>query len=140
MVSIGKPEVGKELVAHLMLEEGEKYLFVDPENAIYDDLDLNRGIKETFFSPSTAFSFLDRFTKEDGFEELGEVLSKWSKAAFIPPKREQAFLQGGTFVFDGPNTLFAHYDESTAAHAKVDDVVQLAINAVAQKNAAAAKQ
>jgi hypothetical protein len=28
MLSIGKPEVGKELIAHLELQEGEKYLFV----------------------------------------------------------------------------------------------------------------
>lgn len=106
-------ETGKELIGHLGLKDGEKYLFtgtsltsmlpcllfvvkhiipydhhlsltniirtVDPENALYDDLDLNRGVKETFFSPSTPFAFLDRFTKKDGMKELGEVLSKWNK-------------------------------------------------------------
>lgn len=47
-------------------------------------------------------------------------------AVYIPPKQEQAFLQGGTFVFDGNDTIYAHYDESTAAHAKVEEVVALA--------------
>lgn len=51
----------------------------DPENALYDDLDLNRGVVETFFSPSTPFAFLDRFTKKDGMKDLTEVLSKWNK-------------------------------------------------------------
>mmetsp|Transcript_34203 Transcript_34203/g.48612 ORF Transcript_34203/g.48612 Transcript_34203/m.48612 type:complete len:133 (+) Transcript_34203:209-607(+) len=127
MVSIGKPEIGKELVAHLGLTNGQDYLFVDPENALYDDLDLNRGVKETFFSPSTPLAFLDRFTSQDGMKDLMEVLGKWNKAFYIPPKREQAFNQGGTFIFDGSNTVFAHYDESTGAHAKVQEVVELAI-------------
>lgn len=127
MVSIGKPEVGKDLVAHLGLRDGENYLFVDPDNEIYDDLDLNRGIKETFFSPSTPLSFLDRFASKGGMNELTEVMSKWNKAFYIPPKQSQAFNQGGTFVFSGPKTLFAHYDESTGAHAKVSDVVRLAV-------------
>jgi AhpC/TSA antioxidant enzyme len=79
MVSIGMPEKGKQLVEHLEIPRGQDYLFVDPENALYDDLLLNKGIKETFFSPGTPFAFLDRFTKRDGMKELTEVLSKWNK-------------------------------------------------------------
>jgi hypothetical protein len=79
MVSIGKPEIGRQLIDHLEFAKGEQYLFVDPENALYDDLDLNRGIKRTFFSPTTPFSFLDRFSKPDGTKELKEILSKWNK-------------------------------------------------------------
>lgn len=79
MVSIGKPEIGKRLVYHLEIPNGEQYLFVDPENALYDSLELNRGVKETFFSIETPFAFLERFTKPDGMKQLGEVLSKWSK-------------------------------------------------------------
>lgn len=133
MVSIGKPEVGKELIQHLELKKGEEYLFVDPENAIYDDLDLNRGVKETLFSPSTPFAFLDRFTKKDGMKDLLGVLSKWNKAVYIPPKQSQAFLQGGTFVVDGPRVVYAHYDESTAAHANIDKVIDLASERVSTR-------
>lgn len=135
MVSIGKPEVGKDLVAHLELQDGEEFLFVDPENSLYDVLDLNRGVKETFFSPSTPLSFLERFTKKDGMKDLMEVLSKWDKAFYLPPKQEQAFNQGGTFIFDGPKTVFAHYDESTAAHAKIEEVVDLATKTATGKSA-----
>mmetsp|Transcript_8656 Transcript_8656/g.15794 ORF Transcript_8656/g.15794 Transcript_8656/m.15794 type:complete len:142 (-) Transcript_8656:245-670(-) len=126
MVSIGKPEAGQQLVEHLEIPNGSEYLFVDPENILYDALHLNKGIKETFFSPGTPFAFLDRFTKKDGTKELKEVLSKWSKAFFIPPKQEQAFIQGGTFVFDGDETVFAHYDESTGAHSDIQQVIDFA--------------
>ena len=60
------------------------------------------------------------------------------EAAFIPPKQEQAFNQGGTFVFDGADTLFAHYDESTGAHASVEEVVKLATKAAAGSTVGAA--
>lgn len=78
MVSIGKPEIGRELIEHLEFKGGENYLHVgmynfcfdvliltscspthlptrsyffpfptcqDPKNALYDSLDLNRGVK-----------------------------------------------------------------------------------------------
>jgi hypothetical protein len=59
--------------------------FSDPENALYDSLDLNRGVKETFFSISTPFAFLDRLTKPGGTRELVEVLSKWNKGTLVNP-------------------------------------------------------
>lgn len=126
MVSIGKPGDGKQLVEHLDFANGDKYLYVDPENASHDSLELNRGIKETLISVETAFSFLDRFTKPNGTKELGVVLSKWSKAIYIPPKQSQALNQGGTFLFDGDETVFAHYDPSTAAHSNIQEVIDLA--------------
>lgn len=79
MVSIGKPEIGTQLINHLEFANGEDYLFVDPVNALYDDLDLNRGVQRTFFNPATPLSFLNRLTKANGTQELGEILSKWNK-------------------------------------------------------------
>jgi len=54
-------------------------------------------------------------------------------AFFIPPKQEQALLQGGSFVFDGAETLLAHYDESTAAHADLEQVKEVALKRAAKK-------
>jgi hypothetical protein len=51
----------------------------DPENAQFDALSLNRGVKETFFTVSTPFAFLDRISKPDGMKDLLQVLSKWNK-------------------------------------------------------------
>lgn len=53
-----------------------------------------------------------------------EVLGKWNNAVYVPPKLEQGFNQGGSFVFDGDRTVFAHYDESTAAHAIPGEMVK----------------
>ena len=47
-------------------------------------------------------------------------------AFYIPPKNDQAFLQGGTFVFVGDDTVYAHYDPSTAAHAPMEKVLSVA--------------
>ena len=134
IVSIGLPEKGQALLNHLGLEDalGNDTLFVDPENALYNALDLNRGVQRTFFTIDTPFAFLDRFTRRDGTRELGQVLSKWlNGAVYIPPKQEQGLLQGGVFVFQRfPNkptqTLLAHYDPSTAAHASIDRVMDIA--------------
>ena len=81
MVSIGVPEKGAALVQHLGIENGEDLLYVDPDNVLYDALNLNRGVGRTFFNINTPFAFLDRFTKKKGTKELIWVLSKWSNGA-----------------------------------------------------------
>jgi hypothetical protein len=126
LVSIGLPEKGKLLLDHLEFPNGDDYLLVDPENVLYDALDLNRGVQRTFFNPATPLAFLDRLQQGNGLEDLLYVLSKWKDAFFIPPKQAQALLQGGAFVFDGPKTVYAHYDPSTAAHAKLERVLEIA--------------
>lgn len=77
MVSIGVPEKAKELIQHLKIENGDSLLFVDPDNAVYDALDLRRGVARTFANPATPFAFLDRI-KEQDLSDLFQVLSKWS--------------------------------------------------------------
>lgn len=129
IVSIGKPEVGKDLVQHLQIPDGEDFLFVDPSNEAYDNLDLNRGVSRTFFNPATPMAFGRRVLEGKSMlsEELSEVLSKWKDAFYSPPKREQAFYQGGAFLFSGDKTVYAHYDEATAAHAVPDEMIDMAV-------------
>ena len=81
MVSIGTPTNGKKLVDHLAIPNLSDFLFVDPENVLYDSLSLNKGVRSTFFSPGTPFAFLKRFTEQDGMKELNEILPKWNKGA-----------------------------------------------------------
>lgn len=126
MVSLGTPENGKKLLDHLLIPNFADNLFVDPKNVLYDSLQLNKGIKSTFFGPGTSFAFLKRFTQPNGMKELNEVLPKWSKAIYNPPSQAQALKQGGTFVFDGDRTVFAHFDESTGAHSDIQQVIDLA--------------
>jgi len=62
-------------------------------------------------------------------EELLGVLGKWKDAVFVPPKQEQAFFQGGAFLFSGGGTSYAHYDEATAAHAVPAEMIEKALEA-----------
>ena len=80
-VSIGVPEKAAQLIEHLELDKygSQHLLHVDPENALYDALDLNRGVQRTFFNPATPFAFLERFLQPNGMEDLFVILSKWSK-------------------------------------------------------------
>lgn len=129
IVSIGLPEKGKELCKHLNIENGEDYLFVDPENSLYNDLDLNKGFGATFFNPATPLAFKDRLFREGGMfsSELMEVLGKWKDAVYIPPRQDQAFNQGGAFIFNNEQTVYAHYDEATAAHARPEEMIDRAL-------------
>ena len=134
IVSIGVPEKGKALCEHLAVADGENFVFVDPSNALYDDLGLNKSVARTFFNPATPLAFKDRLFREGSMfsSELTEVLSKWKDAFYIPPKQDQAFNQGGAFIFDEDRTVYAHYDEATAAHALPGDMVEKALAAVKQ--------
>jgi len=80
IVSIGLPEKAKYLAEHLGLgTNADQLLFVDPENGLYDALQLNRGVDRTFFNINTPYSMVDRFTKKDGMKQLTGVLGKWNK-------------------------------------------------------------
>lgn len=131
MISIGLPSKGEQLIQHLQVEEGQDWIFVDPENVCYDKLDLNKGVASTFGSIETPFAFRDRIFglngRTDGMKDLIDVLGKWKDAVYIPPKQEQAFIQGGTFIFQGKDTRFAHYDASAGSHMDVGNAVEKAI-------------
>lgn len=127
IVSIGKAEVGKKLCEHLGVVGGEEFIFADPENEVYDRLELNRGWN-TMIRPATAFRFKDRiFGSGEPLDELFNVLGKWKDAVYIPPKLEQSTNHGGTFIFNGENLVFAHYDESPGTHADTNEAVGVAI-------------
>lgn len=112
---------------HLEIENGGEFIFADPENEAYNLLDLNSGW-DTMIRPATAFRFRDRIFGQSGsLNELFEVLGKWKDAIYIPPNPEQATNHGGTFIFDGENTVFAHYDESPGTHADPNEAVDRAI-------------
>lgn len=133
LVSIGKPEVGMTLMQHLNIANGDEWMFVDPENALYDALELNSGIETTLFSIETPFAFRDRFFgtngRKDGMNDLLDVLGKWKDAVYIPPKQSQALQQGGVFIFQGEDTAFAHYDAAVGTHLEVQVAIDRAIEA-----------
>mmetsp|Transcript_41921 Transcript_41921/g.75545 ORF Transcript_41921/g.75545 Transcript_41921/m.75545 type:complete len:127 (-) Transcript_41921:145-525(-) len=125
-----------ELCKHLGIENGEEWIFADPENDAYDRLELNRGWG-TMISPATALRFKDRIFGGKGsfeFEQLFEVLGKWKDAFYLPPKLEQSTNHGGTFIFNGDDTVFAYYDESPGTHADTFDTVDMVIREATKGN------
>mmetsp|Transcript_23511 Transcript_23511/g.60131 ORF Transcript_23511/g.60131 Transcript_23511/m.60131 type:complete len:85 (+) Transcript_23511:513-767(+) len=50
-----------------------------------------------------------------GLGDLQDILSRWQP--WLPPKQDQAFNQGGAYVFEGSRVLFSHHDPSTGSHA-----------------------
>eukprot|EP00984_Skeletonema_dohrnii_P037684 scaffold39998_cov167-Skeletonema_dohrnii-CCMP3373.AAC.4 len=125
---IGKPEIGLELCDHLGIDNGQEYIYADPENDCYSNLALNSGWN-TMIRPATAFRFKDRFSQRGSMNSLFEVLGKWKDAVYIPPKLEQSTNHGGTFIFRDDEVLFAHYDESPGTHYDPNEAVNLAIEA-----------
>lgn len=121
------------MCAHLGIEDGEEWIYADPENDAYDRLRLNRGWN-TMVRPATAFRFKDRiFGGKESLDQLFEVLGKWKDAVYMPPKIEQSTNHGGTFIFDGGDVAFAHYDESPGTHADTSEVVEMAISRATSK-------
>ena len=48
------------------------------------------------------------------------------KGSTMTRSMEKTMVQGGSFVFEGDACLFEHYDESSGAHAGIDDILQAA--------------
>ncbi len=123
------------MAQHLNINDALEWIFVDPENKSYDALQLNSGIETTFLSIETPFAFRDRIFgmngRKDGMKDLLDILGKWK--VYLPPKQEQAFQQGGAFIFKGEDTVFAHYDAAAGAHIEVMNVVERAIKVATQE-------
>ena len=48
------------------------------------------------------------------------------KGSTMTRSMAKTMVQGGSFVFEGDATLFEHYDESSGAHAGIDDILKAA--------------
>ncbi|KAL4440489.1 hypothetical protein ABPG75_003490 [Micractinium tetrahymenae] len=113
-VSIGYPERGRKFSEQTGFPP--ELLLCDPENVTYSALGFKKGVRETFFSPETPLAFWERI-KAGKMGDLQAVLGRWTKQElWVPPKKDQAFQQGGAVIFQGRQLLFAHYDRATSAH------------------------
>jgi len=120
-VGIGTPERGIEFCDHIGFPR--ECLYSDPESVCYAALGLYKSASRTFVNPATPYAILRRL-QTDGAQDLRKVLGRWK--AWIPPDLSQSLQQGGTFVFDGKETLFEHFDQATGDHADLQLVLDAA--------------
>ena len=74
--------------------------------------------------------------KERGKKDLDAITGSLFKPGIYTPlmpkgstmtrSMEKTMVQGGSFVFEGDDVLFEHYDESSGAHAGIDDILKAA--------------
>mmetsp|Transcript_10439 Transcript_10439/g.21469 ORF Transcript_10439/g.21469 Transcript_10439/m.21469 type:complete len:107 (+) Transcript_10439:596-916(+) len=100
---------------------------------------LKKSVEATFFNPATPIAisrriFNDPFKPWLGFRSQStpggtssilKVLSGWlpDGRAIIPPSQDQAFNQGGFFVFgEGGELRLAHVDRGTGDHVELERV------------------
>jgi hypothetical protein len=69
--------------------------------------------------------------KARGRDDLNSVTGSFFRPGpykpLMPKSIEATLVQGGSFVFEGTQTLFEHYDESSGVHASIDDLVKAAL-------------
>lgn len=106
----------------------KEYLYSDPENKLYDALELVRSTPATLFTDvRTPLAIAKRFT--DGKQEfLGAALRNWRTAMWIPPRLDQGLQQGGSLVFKGKQTLYKYKDPSAGAHVDINELLRVALN------------
>mmetsp|Transcript_9454 Transcript_9454/g.18969 ORF Transcript_9454/g.18969 Transcript_9454/m.18969 type:complete len:138 (-) Transcript_9454:83-496(-) len=117
-IGIGTPSRGGEFCEHTGFPAAN--LYSDPDNQVYSALQMNAGVFQTFFRPETPLALAQRVV-EGRAKDLSDTLRSWK--IWIPPKLNQAYLQGGMMVFHGTKAVFQHYDPSPSAHADLDDVM-----------------
>ncbi|GLC33981.1 hypothetical protein PLESTB_000825100 [Pleodorina starrii] len=118
LVSIGTHARSKEFVE--VTGFPADCLFADPDNALYDALGLVKGVGATFFSADTPFA-IKRRMDEGRTGDLQDIMSRWQP--WLPPKPDQAFQQGGVFLFEGDRAVLTHYDTATGAHADLQQLL-----------------
>jgi hypothetical protein len=74
--------------------------------------------------------------KERGKADLDAITGSLFKPGIYTPlmpkgstmtrSMEKTMVQGGSFVFEGDDVLFEHYDESSGAHAGIADILKAA--------------
>jgi hypothetical protein len=119
-IGIGTAERAQEFSEHVNFPL--ENLYADPDNAVYDRLNLVKNISNTFFNPATPYAILDRI-QNGRTQDLQKALSQWKP--WIPPKFDQGLQQGGAFVFDGDTLLYGRKDKATGDHVNINTLLDV---------------
>jgi len=84
---------------------------------------------ESMWSPATTDAIEDR-GKDDLDSIVGNpfLLKPGPYKPLMPSNMESTLVQGASFVFDGKKTLLEHYDESSGAHIRIDELLDVALS------------
>lgn len=114
-VGVGTPASALEFCNKVPFPQ--ENLVADPDRATYKALALYEGVSRTFFNRATPMALL----KRGDAANLREATKNYT--LIMPKKNEDAFQQGGMFVFQGRDVLYARKDEGTADHAPMKEVL-----------------
>ena len=87
------------------------------------DLDAITG---SLFKPGIYVSVFTPSPRLTDTQTAGIYTPLMPKGSTMTRSMEKTMVQGGSFVFEGDATLFEHYDESSGAHAGIDDILKAA--------------
>jgi hypothetical protein len=104
----------------------KEYLYADPENKVYDALQLVKSSPLSLFTDARTPLALANRIKENRTKDLEDALKTWK--AWIPPKLDQGLQQGGCVVFDGYKTLYARKDPAVGDHVDLRLVLELLLS------------
>jgi len=119
-IGIGTSERAQEFCEHVAFPVDK--LYADPDNIVYDKLQLIKNLPDTFFNPATPYAILDRVQKGKT-DDLQKALSRWKP--WIPPKLDQGLQQGGAFIFQGSELLYGRKDKATGDHADINTLLEV---------------
>lgn len=98
-------------------------MLADPESNLYVALGLKKDLAATFFDRATPNAIWAQI-KSGEIEVLKQVMREWTKyKLWIPPKQDQAFQQGGVFVFEGEECVYVWRDRATGDHAPFGEIL-----------------
>ncbi|KAG8081546.1 hypothetical protein GUJ93_ZPchr0172g2971 [Zizania palustris] len=100
-VGVGTPDKARILAERLPFPL--ECLYTDPERKAYDLLGLYFGVGRTFFNPASVKVF-------SRFDSLKEAVKNYTIEA-TPDDRASVLQQGGMFVFEGKDLIYARKDE-----------------------------
>lgn len=124
-VSIGSAQRGIEFCSRNDFPENR--MLADPESQVYAALGLRKSVKATFFDRATPEAMWAQI-QNGKIEDLKSVLKEWIMyKLWIPPKQDQAFQQGGVFVFEDDECVLEWRDRATGDHVDFDRVLERCI-------------
>lgn len=122
-VGIGSADAAKEFATQLDIDPST--CFGDEGGAVGDVLGLEKGIK-TMWNPSVVKEMTTR-NDEEALKDLGNAyknaIDNVGFQGLAPKDTKDTLRQGGTFIFQGSEPIFEHFDLKVGDNADIDAIL-----------------